>query len=73
MNFPSGHFHCLMLSGDADANMLSLGCATTARTDFLWLVRVHMDLPAARSHRRMVWSWLPVITCVKEIEMAIGY
>lgn len=21
MNFPSGHFHCLMLSGDAEANM----------------------------------------------------
>jgi hypothetical protein len=21
MNFPSGHFHCLILSGDAEANM----------------------------------------------------
>ena len=45
-----------MLSGDADANMFNLGWKTTARTDFLWCVNVHIDLPAARSHKRTVWK-----------------
>ena len=30
-------------------------------TDFLWLVSVAMDFPAARSHIRMVESLLPVM------------
>lgn len=114
--FPSGNFHCLMLSGDADAkaNLQSkkigylilyklchcltlivivfkpcsviitvtvidltdrwtddwltsttycVGCKTTDLTLFLWLVSVTLVLPAAKSHRRIVQSWLPVITC----------
>ena len=43
--------------------MQSLGWRTMLLTDFLWLVRVAIDLPAARSHIRMVESLLPVMTC----------
>ena len=39
-----------------------VGCKTSALTLFLWFVSVTLDLPAAKSHRRMVQSWLPVIT-----------
>ena len=39
------------------------GCDTIARMLFLWCVSVAMVLPAARSHRRMVWSMDPVMTC----------
>ena len=34
MNSPFGHFHCLMLFGEADANLYRDGCRTSARTDF---------------------------------------
>ena len=34
---------------------------TMLLTDFLWLVRVAMDFPAAKSHIRMVESLLPVM------------
>ena len=40
-----------------------VGCNTTDLTLFLWLVSVTLDLPAAKSHRRIVQSWLPVTTC----------
>lgn len=36
-----------------------LGCSTTLRTDFLWLVRVALVFPAIKSHSLMVESWLP--------------
>lgn len=39
-----------------------VGCKTSALTLFLWFVSVTLDLPAAKSHRRIVQSWLPVIT-----------
>src|SRR5689334_4001466 len=49
---PSGHFHFLMLlpPADADAKLYSVGWMASARTDFLWCVRVSIVLPAARSH-----------------------
>lgn len=61
---PSGHFHFLMLfpPADAEANEYSVGCIASARTDFLWCVRVVRVLPAARSHNRTVESMLPVMT-----------
>lgn len=34
----------------------SVGWNTTERTLFLWLVKVHLDFPAAKSHNRMVQS-----------------
>lgn len=40
-----------------------LGCSTTLRTLFLWFVNVHLLLPAFKSHKRTVESWLPVIIC----------
>ena len=61
MNFPSGHLHCLMLSGPPLANMSSLGWETSPLTDFLWLVNVATDLPAAKSHKRTVESLLAVM------------
>jgi len=61
INSPFGHLHCLMLSGEAEANMYNFGWRATALTDFLWCVRVHMDLPAARSQSRTVWSFEPVM------------
>lgn len=66
MNFPSGHFHCLMLSGAPEANMYSSGWMARARTLFLWCVRVQVLLPAPRSHRRIVKSCEPVMTCEME-------
>ena len=60
---PLGSFHFLMLSADADANVYSRGCMAIARTPFLWLVRVHIALPAARSHSFTVESIEPVTTC----------
>ena len=41
----------------------SVGCRARARTLFLWLVSTALVLPATKSHRRMVQSWLPVATC----------
>ncbi len=83
MKFPSGNFHILILSGEAEANenlyridqrvsrMASLqhnythsvGWSAIERTLFLWLVSTAFVLPAARSHSRIVESWLPVTTC----------
>ena len=61
MKFPSGNFHILMTSGEADANVNSSGCRATARTLFLWLVRMACVLPAVRSQRRTVESCDPVM------------
>lgn len=69
INFPSGHFHCLILSGDAEANVYNVGWMTIERTDFLWFVNVQRDLPAARSHRRIVESCEPVIICKNTIQV----
>merc|ERR1719158_1875800 len=60
---PLGVLPLLDVVRGPEANMYILGWLTTARTDFLWLVSVHMDLPAARSHMRMVLSLLPVTIC----------
>lgn len=73
INFPSGHFHCLILSGDAEANVYNVGWMTIERTDFLWFVNVQRDLPAARSHRRIVESCEPVIICKHMIDTCSGY
>ena len=78
MKFPSGNFHCLILSGDAEAKekledlynkteqsvtaTYSVGWSTTDRTLFLWLVKTAFVLPAAKSHNLMVLSCDPVIT-----------
>ena len=62
MNLPSGRYHCLMLSGEAEANVFSFGCAQSARMLFLWLVSVQMLRPAARSQSRTVLSCDPEMT-----------
>ena len=62
MNLPSGRYHCLMLSGEAEANVFSFGCAQSARMLFLWLVSVQMLRPAARSQSRTVLSCDPETT-----------
>ena len=62
INLPSGRYHCLMLSGDAEANVFSFGCAHSARMLFLWLVSVQMLRPAARSQSRTVLSCDPETT-----------
>ena len=41
----------------------SFGCRARARTDFLWLVRVHVDLPWRMSQKRMVLSCEPEMIC----------
>lgn len=38
-----------------------LGWRTTARTDFLWFVKVTRVFPATKSQSRMVVSWLPTM------------
>ena len=55
-----------MLSGDAEANVFSFGCAHSARMLFLWLVSVQMLRPAARSQSRTVLSCDPETTYVVE-------
>lgn len=62
---PSGHFHFLILlpPAEPDAKEYSVGWIASARTDFLWCVRVVKVFPAARSHKRTVESILPVMTC----------
>ena len=44
-----------------------VGWSVTDLTLFLWLVRVTLERPAARSHRRTVQSWL-VLTIWKNIQ-----
>ena len=39
-----------------------------ARILFLWFVKVALVFAAAKSHKRMVQSWLPVITLIKMIK-----
>lgn len=60
-NVPSGHFHTLMLSDEADANVYSLGWNAIALTDFLWLVSVDMHLPMEISHNLIIESWEPLM------------
>ena len=60
MKVPSGIFHCLMLSAEAEAKINLRGCMHIPRTDFLWCVSVVYAFPAVRSQRRMVVSWDPV-------------
>lgn len=42
---------------------LTVGCLAMARMDFLWCVNTTLERWLRRSHRRMVLSWLPLITC----------
>ena len=58
--FPSGNFHCLMLSAEAEAIILTPGWTTKERTLFLWLVSVERVLPATKSHNRIVESCDPI-------------
>jgi hypothetical protein len=83
---PFGSFQSLMLSVEPEANILSVGCNARERTLFcnkktsqrgyflvdltLWFVREQTLFPLAKSHRRMVESWLPVITCGFELWQA---
>lgn len=52
-----------MLSAAPEVNVNSLGCRARARMLFLWLVRVQLHFPAARSHSLIVLSCEPEITC----------
>mmetsp|Transcript_22014 Transcript_22014/g.74034 ORF Transcript_22014/g.74034 Transcript_22014/m.74034 type:complete len:388 (+) Transcript_22014:235-1398(+) len=61
-NSPSGNFHRLRLSAEADTKVYSRGWSARARTPFLWLVRVTRVRPAAKSHRRTQQSIEPEIT-----------
>lgn len=60
-------FEYLVSITDTDSNLFiysyNVGCSTKLRTLFLWLVSVHTLFPAAKSQRRMVESWLPVMIC----------
>ena len=63
MNSPSGHFHFLRLSAEAETNEYSCGAIAIARTAFLWLVSTAIARPATRSHNRTVESIEPVMIC----------
>ena len=65
---PSGHFHCLMLSGEAEAKVYSFGFRTTLRIDFLWFVSTTLERAIAKSQSRTVESMLRAEEKKKEEE-----